>query len=237
MIDIQYLRQEAETFGIQLTDRMLQQFALYAEMLVEWNQKFNLTAITAPEEIVIKHFLDSLTCLLAYKIPNGARLLDIGTGAGFPSVPLLIARPDLRLVAMDSNRKKTVFLNALLESLGLEGGIIHGRAEEWGHKPEFRASFDLCVTRAVSALSILAEYSLPFLRLSGRMIAMKGPHLEEELKESKKAIDLLGGTLREIKRIILPNQSERNLVIIEKESQTSPKFPRPSAKISKQPLH
>ena len=196
----------------------------------------NLTAIIEPLEIVIKHFIDSLALLTAVELPQGASVIDVGTGAGFPSVPVKIVRPDIRLTLLDSLNKRVVFLGALSAALEQENDCIHFRAEEAGRNPEYREQFDLATARAVAHLRELSEYCLPFVRVGGRFAAMKGGDVDAELAESSKAIELLGGEIEKIKHFLLPDDSRRSIIIIKKISQNTTKYPRPSAKIAKNPL-
>ncbi len=230
------LKEYASALSISLEDVQLEQFDCYAQTLVEWNQKMNLTAITEPQEIVIKHFVDSLALLTAVELPQGAKVIDVGTGAGFPSVPMKIARPDIHLTLLDSLNKRVVFLDALSAALGQENTCIHFRAEEAGRSLAYREQFDLATARAVAHLRELSEYCLPFVRVGGRFAAMKGGDIDAELAESSKAIGLLGGKVEEIKRFSLPDESRRSIIIIKKISQNTTKYPRPSAKIAKNPL-
>ena len=235
MIDRDYLKEKAADYGITLAPEMLEQLDAYAELLVDWNQRMNLTAITEPQEIVIKHFLDSLLLAAVTEIPQGGSLVDVGTGAGFPGVPMKILRPDLELTLLDSLNKRLIFLEALCNELGITAQRVHARAEEAG-RGQLRERFDLATARAVAPLSQLCEYCLPLVKLGGRFVALKGPEVEQEARQSEKAIALLGGRLLEIRRLELPDGSSRSFVIIEKISQTPSKYPRPSAKIAKQPL-
>ena len=235
MIDRDYLRDQAANYGITLEPDVLQKLDVYAELLVDWNQRMNLTAITEPQEIVIKHFLDSLLLTAVTEIPQNGSLVDVGTGAGFPGVPVKILRPDLELTLLDSLNKRLIFLEALCDQLGISAQRVHARAEEAG-RGALRERFDLATARAVAPLSQLCEYCLPLVRVGGRFVALKGPDVEQEARQSEKAIALLGGKLLEIRRLELPDGSSRSFVMIEKISQTPPKYPRQSAKIAKQPL-
>ncbi len=236
MLDLGYMRSCAEAVGAALDDDALRRLDEYAQFLVEYNEKVNLTAITAPEEIAVKHFADSLSLLAAISPEEGASLVDVGAGAGFPSVPVLIARPDLRLTLIDSGNKRVTFLKLLLERLGLRAEALHMRAEEAGALPEHRERYDFAAARAVAHLRELAEYCLPLVKPGGTFAAMKGSQPEEELVEAKNAIRLLGGELAGVERLTLPNGDGRSILLIKKISQTSPKYPRPSAKIAKKPL-
>ncbi len=235
MIDKEFFAACAAEYGFELTDQQLDRFDLYAKLLVEWNEKMNLTAITQPRDIVIKHFLDSILALKAIDLPQGASLVDVGSGAGFPSVPMLILRPDLKLTLLDSLNKRLVFLETLLAELGLEATRLHARAEEAG-KCGQRQQFDCATARAVAQLNKLSEYCLPLVKVGGTFLALKGADGQAEAQAAAKAIHLLGGTLSDIKHYSLPDGDKRALVVIKKTSQTPPKYPRPSAQISKAPL-
>ena len=235
MIDKEFFAACAAEYGFALTEQQLDRFDRYAQLLVEWNEKMNLTAITQPRDIVIKHFLDSILALKAVELPQGASLVDVGSGAGFPSVPMLILRPDLKLTLLDSLNKRLIFLEALLADLGLEATRLHARAEEAG-KGKQRQQFDCATARAVAQLNKLCEYCLPLVKEGGTFLALKGADGEAEAEGAAKAIRLLGGTLGEIKHYSLPDGDKRALVVIKKTSQTPPKYPRPSAQISKAPL-
>lgn len=225
-----------EQKGIAADDTALSRLDNYARLLVEWNEKINLTAITDPEGIVIKHFLDCALLLSKVDLPEGARVVDVGTGAGFPGMVLKILRPDIKLTLMDGLNKRLVFLNEVLAELNLEAETVHLRAEEAGRKPEFREKFDLVTARAVAQLNTLYEYCLPLCRVGGVFCAMKGPSAEEELKRAGKAAAILGGSKGKIETETLTGEEVRTFVITKKISQTPPKYPRVSAKISKQPL-
>lgn len=230
------LLEETKKAGISLEPPMLEQFEEYARLLVEWNEKMNLTAITKPEEIAAKHFLDSLMVLKYQPMKAGDRLADVGTGAGFPGVPLLIACPGLKLTLIDSLNKRLVFLGHVLDALGLEAETVHARGEEAGRKKEYRQRFDFATARAVSHLRELSEYTLPLLKTGGKLISMKGPLPEQEIEEAKKAITLLGGEIERSEAYHVPGAGERSVILVKKISQTPPIYPRPSAKIAKFPL-
>lgn len=222
--------------NIFVTPEQAAQFDAYAQILVEWNEKMNLTAITAPDEIIVKHFLDSALLLSHAAVADHASMIDVGTGAGFPSVPCAILRPDIKLTLLDSLNKRITFLSHLTASIGVQAKCIHARAEESGRQKELREQFDVATARAVAHLRELSEYCLPFVKVGGMFLALKGPEMEQELTEAKTAIRLLGGKIKEVKSYTLLDGSGRTLVMIEKISQTPTKYPRPSAKIKKQPL-
>lgn len=222
--------------GIELDEQALDRFDMYAELLIEWNKKINLTAITQPDEIVIKHFVDSLLLLNCIDIKDGAKLIDIGTGSGLPGVALLIAKPNLNLTLLDSTKKKLNVIEDILEKLGLNAEIVHARAEEAGKMPQFREQFDIVTARAVSNLRDLSEYCLPFAKVGGVFTPLKAIGASEELESAKGAINTLGGEFCKIEKFMLEDCGERNIIIINKISQTSSKYPRVSAQIAKNPL-
>lgn len=230
------LKEKASVYKVMLDDVSLDRFDTYARLLVSWNEKINLTAITDPDEIVIKHFVDSLTLFENVEIPNGAKCIDVGTGAGFPGVAMLIARPDIRLTLLDSTGKKLKVIEDILSNIGLEAEILHARAEEAARKKEYREQFDFATARAVANLRELSEYCLPFVKCGGTFISLKAAKAQEEIDTAKKAIKLLGGEILSAKQFQLFDAGERNIILVKKISQTSAKYPRPSAKIAKAPL-
>ena len=232
----EYLKQTAAGAGFQLTEGQLAAFAQYAAMLVDWNQRMNLTAITAPEEIAVKHFLDSMMLLRYAALPQGGSLIDVGTGAGFPGIPVKLLREDLRLTLLDSLNKRVTFLRAVSEALGQDNACIHARAEEGGRRPELREQFDCATARAVASLRVLAEYCLPYVKVGGVFAVLKGPEIEEELAEAKPAIRALGGRIQAVEAYELPGGQGRSIVLVQKISQTSTKYPRHSTKIAKEPI-
>lgn len=238
MIDINLLKNEAEKIGVELNNEALDNFDKLAEMLVDWNSRINLTAITEPTEIVYKHFADSLTALAAVDVPQGASFIDVGTGGGFPGLPILVARPDLHGVLLDSTQKKLMYVDYCLNKLGLQdsGRTLHMRAEEAGIKVQLRNRFDFSFSRAVANLRELSEYCLPLTKVGGTFVALKGTKAMEEIAEAKEAIKILGGEIGEVKQFFLGDMGVRYLVIIKKVSPTPPKYPRASAKIAKEPL-
>jgi 16S rRNA (guanine527-N7)-methyltransferase len=242
------LRRGALELGIELGDRQISQFSAYTALLLEWNKKFNLTRITDPVEITVKHYLDSLTCLAAAPFPEGALVADVGTGAGFPGVPLAIARPDLRLVLIEATRKKLSFLEALRQailsqppsilSLSKDGAprveLVHARAEDAARLPEHRERYDVVVARAVARMPILVEYCLPLVKVGGTFIAMKGPDIESELAAAQPRISALGGEKPEVARLTLPGTDiHRSLVVVKKVKPTPARFPRRGARIGR----
>jgi 16S rRNA (guanine527-N7)-methyltransferase len=235
-IPLSLLKEKAAEYGIQLDDKALERFDLYAKLLVEWNEKINLTAITDPEEIVIKHFLDCLTVFSKVEIKEGAKIIDVGTGAGFPGLVMLIARPDLKMTLMDSLNKRLNVIKDILEKLELTADVVHSRAEDGGQNKAYREKYDFSTARAVSNLRDLTEYCLPFVKVGGSFIAMKAAKADEEISAAQKAIKTLGGTVSEKHTFELEDAGERNIILIKKISSTPAKFPRPSAKIAKNPL-
>ena len=236
MVNTALLKSDAEKLGISITDEQIQKFELLSDLLVEQNKTMNLTAITDPDGIAVKHFADSISVLTAYDIPVGARVMDIGTGAGFPGIPLLIMRPDIDLTMVDSTAKKLKYVQSTVDSLGLIATTLHTRAEEAGQSKEYRERFEVVCSRAVAALNVLCEYCLPFVKVGGMFIAMKGAKAQEEIADAKAAIKLLGGKIVAEKSFTLSDGGERTLVVIKKISQIPPKYPRPSAQIAKKPL-
>ena len=216
-----------EKFGGEISEEKLNQFEKFSSLLVEWNEKMNLTAITDPNGISVRHFADSISPLFYTEIKENAKIIDVGTGAGFPGVPLKIMRPDLEITLMDSLNKRITFLKEVREQIGIDKTeCVHARAEEFGRKEEYREKYDVGVSRAVASLKVLAEYVLPFIKVGGYFISMKAFEIEEEVNESKEKIKLLGGKIEEIKEIEIPNSDAvRKLVIIKKISKTDKKYP------------
>lgn len=221
---------------IPVSSQQAGQFQVYLELLEEWNRKMNLTALREPEKIMEKHFLDSILILRYLRIPPGAKLIDIGTGAGFPGVPLKILRSDLHLTLMDGLNKRLIFLEELLRALSLRAELVHLRAEEGGRKPEYRERFDIVTARAVAQLPVLCEFCLPFLKKGGVFAAMKGPDVKEELKSAERAIRLLGCETLSVQSYALPGGDGRSLVLIRRNGPTPTEYPRHGAKITKSPL-
>lgn len=215
-----------------LSDKALDDFDTYARLLVEWNEKMNLTGITEPDEIVIKHFVDSLY-LLDY-IGEAKNAIDVGTGAGFPGLPLVIARPDMSVTLMDSLQKRLTFLDAVLSEANLDAELVHSRAEDLGQNEEYREQYDIATARAVAPLNVLAEYCMPFVKVGGKFIALKGS--EDETEQSKNAIEVLGGEIESNVSYKLPNGDSRSIVVVKKISQTPTQYPRKTKKITTKPL-
>ena len=224
--------------NISLSDKQLQQFMTYYEMLIEKNKVMNLTAITDFDEVVEKHFVDSVSLIQVVDLHHPLKVIDLGTGAGFPGIPLKIVFPELNVVLADSLNKRLVFLNEVIDALGLtEIYTVHGRAEDLARMPEYREQFDLCVSRAVANLPTLAEYCLPFVKKKGYFISYKSEKITEEYEQAKKAIKILGGNYKNQVEFYLP-QSDiyRNLFIIEKIDVTPKKYPRKAGMPSKEPI-
>lgn len=228
------MAEESEKIGIKLPDEQLNEFYEYMQLLLEWNEKMNLTAITDPEEVIKKHFVDSITIKKYIKEEN--RLIDVGTGAGFPGIPLKIVDKSIKLTLLDSLNKRINFLNEIIEKLNLkEVNTIHSRAEEYA-KNKVRESYDVAVSRAVADLPILLEYLMPYVKLNGICICMKGPKAQKELERSKKAINILGGKLEKVEKITIDEEMERNLIIIRKIKDTPNKYPRKAGIPTKNPI-
>ena len=221
---------------LNVNDEVLNKFCAYMTNLLEWNEKINLTAITDEDDIILKHFIDSLT-ILEY-IPEKSNVIDVGTGAGFPGIPLKIVREDINMTLMDSLNKRITFLNEIINKLGLKKiNAIHSRAEELAKIPEHREKYDIAVSRAVANLSTLSEYMIPFVKVGGKCICMKGSNIEEELKTAKNAIKELGGEIEKVINFKLPDSdNERNIIIIKKVRNTKSKYPRKAGMPSKEPL-
>lgn len=234
MIDKNRLCSLAKENGIILDDTALDRFDTYAELLVEWNGKMNLTAITEPEEIEVKHFLDCLMLPKYFNLDYIQTVIDVGAGAGFPSVPLLIYKPDLCLTMMDAINKRLTFLNTAVHALGLDAQLIHERAEAAGQDENYREKFDLATARAVAPMNVLAEYCLPFVKVGGYFVALKGSN--DDTEEAKNAIATLGGEIVDNISYKLNGTEPRSIVVIKKISQTPTQFPRKSKKISTKPL-
>lgn len=237
---MQIMTQGCAELGIHLTEEQERQFTDYYHLLIEWNQKVNLTGITEYEDVIKKHFLDSL-CLVklsGFDENKIQKIIDVGTGAGFPGVPLKIIFPNLKITLLDSLHKRIKFLDALTEKLGLKNvQTIHGRAEDFGRDPAYREQFDLCVSRAVANLSVLSEYCMPLVWVGGCFVAYKSGKIQEELESSKKAIHLLGGKVQEKANFQIPSSDmARTLISIKKVKNTSKKYPRKSGVPGKLPL-
>ncbi|MGE5677744.1 MAG: 16S rRNA (guanine(527)-N(7))-methyltransferase RsmG [Pseudomonadota bacterium] len=224
--------------GIEPDDVMLDKLDYFKEIMIAWNEKINLTAITEEREVYIKHFLDSATCLSTGYIKDGMKVIDVGTGAGFPGVPLKILKSDIEMTLLDSLNKRISYLDEVVAKLGLKGvKTVHARAEEAGSIKGNREAYDIVLSRAVAAMNVLCEYCIPFARVGGFFLCQKGPDIEEELAGAKSAISLLGGKIRDIKEYQLPfSDIKHNIIVIEKISVTPTKYPRKPGKPSASPI-
>lgn len=232
-----YIKNEFEKVNIAITDSQAEQFLRYFELLTEWNAVMNLTAITEFTEVVEKHFVDSALLTGYIRERESKSLIDIGTGAGFPGVPLKILFPEMKVTLLDSLNKRIRFLNTVIQELGLENiEAIHGRAEEYGIKEGYREQYDLCVSRAVARLASLCEFCIPFVKKAGAFVAYKSMKSEEELSEAKAAITVLGAKLLEVKEYLLGEDAQRNLLVIQKTKETPKKYPRQGGKPLKDPI-
>lgn len=231
------LQNYIKDYKITLTENQYEQFQKYFELLAEWNEKMNLTAITDESGVALKHFADSLSLLNFVDILQNSTLADVGTGAGFPGVVLKIARPDIKLTLIDSLNKRLVFLGEVCAQLGIEAELIHSRAEDGARDEKLRESFDFAVSRAVARMNVLSEYCLPYVKVGGAFCAMKGAQANEEFKESLNAINTLGGKLEKKYFFELPeNGGERAIAVVRKVKNTPQKYPRQSGKIKAKSL-
>lgn len=236
MLNRALLEETVRPFGVEIDDGAFHRLDTYAELLVETNKQFNLTAITEPDEVTVKHFADCLALFGVVQFPENASVIDVGTGAGFPGLVLKLYRPDLQVTFLDSTKKKLGFIEAVLSAVSLSGETVHLRAEEAGRAPKFRQKFDFATARAVSDLRNLAEYCLPLVRVNGLFLAMKSAAADEEITAAKSALALMGGKIEKNRVFKLVENTDRRVVLVRKISQTPPKYPRPSAKIAKNPL-
>ncbi|MBQ8682870.1 MAG: 16S rRNA (guanine(527)-N(7))-methyltransferase RsmG [Selenomonadales bacterium] len=233
----EYLKTYADDAGYPLTDECLDAFTVYYHTLVEWNEKMNLTAITEPREVALKHMIDSLTVYKKDYFPEGASVIDVGTGAGFPGLPLAIYQPHLSVVLLDSLKKRLTFLEETLKLCGRQAELVHARAEDAGRDSKHRDSYDAAVSRGVARLYRLVEWCLPFVKVGGVFLAMKGAKCQEEVDEAKKAIFLLGGKVEAVHEVSLPElDDKRAIVVIRKVSPTPKTYPRRPAVAEKKPL-
>lgn len=231
------LQKYTADFKIQLDEQQLSQFERYFELLVSWNEKMNLTAITDTDGVALKHFADCLSLFNYVDIPKNSSVIDVGTGAGFPGVVLKIARPDIKLTLLDSLNKRLVFLDTVCSEIEIDAEIIHSRAEEGARKENLREHFDFAVSRAVAQLNVLSEYCLPYVKKGGKFCALKGPQAKDEIKNAYNAVNTLGAKISASYEFSLPSDGgERTIVEITKQNFTPNKYPRQSAKIKSNPL-
>lgn len=232
------LKDGCKEMNIEIEEKQIDQFILYKDILLEWNEMMNLTAITDEKDVMIKHFLDSLSCMQSKYLKSEGKMIDVGTGAGFPGIPLKMSLPNIQLTLLDSLKKKLGFLEEVSKQLGLQGvEFVHGRAEDIAQDENHREKYDLAVSRAVASLNVLVEYCLPFVKVGGYFICQKGPGIIEELPQAEKAIRVLGGEVVEQIAIPLPFSDRiHHIVVIKKIKQTPIKFPRKAGKPSKEPI-
>lgn len=230
------IKEYATLINIELQEEQIEKMYVFMNEMIAWNKNVNLTAIIEPEEIILKHFIDSLT--IAKNIKINASVIDVGTGAGFPGIPLKIIREDLNIVLLDSLNKRVTFLNHIIDTLHLKKiEAVHARVEEFAKNKKYRESFDIATSRAVANLSTLSEYLLPMIKIGGNAICMKGSEVEEEIEKSKNAINVLGGKIIEVERFCLPKTDmKRNNIMIEKVKNTPTNYPRKAGTPSKEPI-
>ena len=230
------LKEESKKIECNLDEKQLEEFYDYMNLLIEWNEKINLTAITNPEEIITKHYIDSLT--VSKYIMESDNIVDVGTGAGFPGIPLKIANPKLNVTLVDSLNKRINFLNDVINKTNLDNIIaIHNRAEEFGKNKQYREKYDVAISRAVARLNVLVEYLLPTVKIKGKCICMKGPDVKEEIEEAKNAIEVLGGIIEKVEEFYLPDTDiKRTIIVIKKIKNTPNKYPRKPGTPSKEPI-
>ncbi len=232
------LRDSLDELGIEYDDKQIEMFGVYYDLLIDWNSRINLTSITEPDEVIIKHFVDSILISRVIDLRSGVSLIDVGTGAGFPGIPIKIMNPGCDVVLLDSLNKRIKFLEETISKLGLENiRCIHGRAEDVSREKNMRGRFDLSVSRAVANLSTLSEYCIPFLKKGGKFISYKSDKSEDEINDSKNAIKLLGSKIVKVEDVALPHTDiTRRFVIIENEEPVNMKYPRKAGVPAKSPL-
>ncbi len=234
----QLMKEASLEVGLDLTEQQYNQFIMYMRLLQEWNEKINLTAITEDEEVIKKHFIDCIKAFKSNAVKNAKTIIDVGTGAGFPGLPIAIMNPNVRVTLLDSLNKRINFLNAVIAKLDLKNVVtIHSRAEDGARKPELRENFDVATSRAVANMAVLSEFCLPYVKLEGYFVALKGPAIEDEIKEGKKAISTLGGELENIIEVnIEESDLKHNIVEIRKVSKCPKTYPRKAGTINKKPI-
>ena len=232
------LNEASNNVGLKFDQKKYDQFMLYKDLIKEWNEKINLTAIKEDEAIVQKHFIDSMKVFKFDQLKNAKSVIDIGTGGGFPGIPMKIIKPEVNIVLLDSLNKRIIFLNEVINRLNLKNiKAIHGRAEDFAREKQYREKFDIAVSRAVANLTVLSEYCIPYVKVGGYFVAMKGPAVEDEIKLSKNAIRMLGGQIEHIEKVQIEGSDlNHNLVIIKKISQTHKEYPRKAGMVTKAPL-
>ena len=236
MLNKDLLYNTIKPFEINLDEDAFQRLDTFAEMLIETNKSFNLTAIKEPDDVTVKHFADCLSIFKYIDIPENAKIIDVGTGAGFPGLVLKLYRPDIQMTFLDSTKKRLGFIENVLNECRIKGDILHMRAEEAAQLTKYREKYDFATARAVAALPVLSEYCLPFVKVGGSFVSMKSAESNEEISEAKKAINILGGKIEDDILFDLVENMPRRIIRIKKNSQTPTKYPRPSAQISKKPL-
>ena len=238
MTFIDDLKDCADKFNITITDDELAKFDKYFRLLIEWNEKINLTAITEPHEVAVKHMIDSLSCHDEKIFAENAHIIDVGTGAGFPGIPLKIYRPDLKVTLLDSLQKRIKFLDEVIITLGLKDiTCVHARAEEGARQKQHREKYDVAVSRAVARLSVLAEYTLPYVKVGGCLVALKGAKFAEEADEAKRDVAMLGGEIEDVRPIHLPTLDDKRAIIIVRKTKPTPKtYPRKAGTPERKPL-
>ena len=236
MLNRELFYEVIKDFKIKIDDDTFNRLNTYAEMLLETNKSFNLTAIRDVDGVTVKHFADCLTIFNYVDIKKNAKIIDVGTGAGFPGLVLKLARPDIEMTFLDSTKKKLGFIENVLNETGMNGETLHVRAEEAGQSAKYREKFDFATARAVAGLPTLSEYCIPFVKKGGTFISMKGSTVDEEIKNAKKPLKILGGEISKDITFNLTEDTERRIILIKKKSQTPTKYPRPSAQIAKNPL-
>lgn len=231
------LKKGLEYFGVDLNNEIIERFDIYLSSLLEWNEKVNLTAIIDEKEIIVKHFLDSVSCMQSGLKFTGLKAIDVGTGAGFPGIPLKIVNPGLDLTLLDSLNKRVNFLTDLTDRLGIKCMIVHGRAEDFGAKAGFRESYDVALSRAVAATNILVEYTLPFVKIGGYLVCQKGPSVTDEIKQAERAIEILGGGKADIiSTKVYSSDLDHRILLVKKEKACPQKYPRKAGTVEKKPI-